>query len=203
MRVIALTGGIGSGKSAVSNHLETLGVPVIDADILAHQLVKPGQPALLEIQSSFGEQMIDEYGRLNRAALRNAVFSDPEQRKRLEAILHPRILAAMQDWIGQQHVPYVVLVIPLLFETGQTSLADRILVIDCEEPLQIERVMKRDNLSREQIKQIMASQVGRNTRLAGADDVILNNGNQDELIAATERLHQIYLNMSGSTHGVG
>ncbi|MET0028633.1 MAG: dephospho-CoA kinase [Candidatus Thiodiazotropha sp.] len=203
MRVIALTGGIGSGKSAVSNHLETLGVPVIDADILAHQLVKPGQPALLEIQSSFGQHMIDEYGRLDRAALRNAVFSDPQQRKRLEAILHPRILAAMQDWIGQQHAPYVVLVIPLLFETGQTSLADRILVIDCEEPLQIERVMKRDNLSREQIEQIMASQVDRNTRLAGADDVILNNGNQDELIAATERLHQTYLNMSGSTHGVG
>ncbi len=193
MQVIALTGGIGSGKSAVSDHLESLGVPVIDADILAHQLVKPGEPALLEIQSAFGEPLIDASGHLNRAALREVVFSDPEQRKRLEAILHPRILAAMQDWIGRQHAPYVVLVIPLLFETGQTTLADRILVVDCEEPLQIERVMKRDHLSWAQIAQIMASQVDRNTRLAGADDIILNNGNKDELIAATERLHRSYL----------
>ncbi len=199
MRVIALTGGIGSGKSAVSHHLESLGVPVIDADILAHQLVKPGEPALKDIQSAFGEQMIDTRGQLNRAALRDVVFSDPAQRKRLEAILHPRILTAMQDWIEQQQAPYVVLVIPLLFETGQTTLADRVLVVDCEESLQIERVMKRDNLSHEQIVQIMASQVDRNTRLTGADDIILNNGSQDELISATERLHQTYLSMNGST----
>ncbi|MET0067665.1 MAG: dephospho-CoA kinase [Candidatus Thiodiazotropha sp.] len=199
MLVIALTGGIGSGKSAVSQHLETLGVPVIDADVLAHQLVKPGQPALLEIQSVFGEQMIGEAGQLNRSALREVVFSDPRQRKRLEAILHPRIRETMQAWIARQQAPYVVLVIPLLFETGQTTLADRILVVDCEEPLQIERVMKRDNLSREQIDGIMASQASRDTRLAGADDVILNNGDRDELIAATQRLHQTYLSLSGST----
>jgi dephospho-CoA kinase len=199
MRVIALTGGIGSGKSTVSNHFETLGVPVIDADVLAHQLVKPGQPALEEIQSAFGEQMIDAQGQLNRSALREVVFAHPEQRKRLEAILHPRIRQAMESWIAEQTAPYVILVIPLLFETNQMSLADRILVVDCEESLQIERVMQRDHLSMDQIEHILASQADRQTRLRGADDIILNNGDRDELIAATERLHRTYL-AYGSNH---
>jgi dephospho-CoA kinase len=198
MLVIALTGGIGCGKSAVSSHLESLGVPVIDADLLAHQLVKPGSPALLEIQGIFGNELVDDKGELNRAALRKIVFDNPQQRKRLEGVLHPRIRAAMEAWISQQSAPYVVLVIPLLFETGQMSLADRILVIDCDESIQIDRVLKRDQLSRDQIKQIMASQVDRQTRLKGADDVIENNGSLEVLIEATERLHNEYLTMAGS-----
>ncbi|MGD9169443.1 MAG: dephospho-CoA kinase [Candidatus Thiodiazotropha sp.] len=196
MLVVALTGGIGSGKSAVASHLESLHVPVIDADLLAHQLVKPGSPALLEIQSVFGDGLVDDNGALNRSALRKIVFDDPAQRKRLEGILHPRIREAMEKWLTMQTTPYAVLVIPLLFETGQTSLADRVLVVDCDESLQIERVLQRDQLSREQIQQIMASQVDRQTRLRGAHDVIENNGSLEDLIEATERLHNDYLKMA-------
>lgn len=197
MLVIALTGGIGCGKSAVSAHLESLNVPIIDADHLAHQLVKPGAPALLEIQAAFGDELVDADGALDRAALRRIVFNDPSQRKRLEGILHPCIRKAMEEWIAQQRAPYVVLVIPLLFETGQADLADRVLVVDCEESLQIERVLQRDRLPREQIEQILASQVDRQTRLGGADDVIENNGSLEDLIKATEKLHCNYL-MRGS-----
>jgi dephospho-CoA kinase len=196
MLVIALTGGIGSGKSAVASHLESLNVPVIDADLLAHQLVKPGSPALLEIQATFGDELVDANGALNRPALRKIVFDNPQQRKRLEGILHPRIRGAMEAWIAQQTAPYVVLVIPLLFETDQMSLADRVLVVDCDESTQIERVLERDQLAREQIQQIIASQVDRQTRLQGADDVIENNGSLEDLIEATERLHNDYLKMA-------
>jgi dephospho-CoA kinase len=197
MLVIALTGGIGCGKSAVASHLETLNVPIIDADLLAHQLVRPGMPALLEIQATFGDELVDAEGALDRAALRRIVFDNPAQRKRLEGILHPRIRKAMEAWIAEQEAPYVVLVIPLLLETGQTDLADRVLVVDCEESQQIERVLQRDQLAREQIQQIMASQVDRQTRLQGADDVIENNGSLEDLIEATERLHFDYLEMAG------
>ncbi|MCU7906947.1 MAG: dephospho-CoA kinase [Candidatus Thiodiazotropha sp. (ex Epidulcina cf. delphinae)] len=197
MLVIALTGGIGSGKSAVSSHLESLGVPVIDADALAHQLVKPGSPALLEIQAAFSDQVMDSHGQLDRAALRGIVFDDQEQRKRLEGILHPRIRQAMEKWLGRQSAPYAVLVIPLLFETGQTTLADRVLVVDCDESQQIKRGANRDRLPRKQIQQIMASQVDRQTRLLGADEVIENNGSLEMLIEATERLHHHYLNLAG------
>ncbi|PVV06911.1 MAG: dephospho-CoA kinase [gamma proteobacterium symbiont of Ctena orbiculata] len=196
MLVVALTGGIGSGKSAVSSHLESLGVPVIDADLLAHKLVKPGSPALLEIQATFGDELVDANGALDRSALRKIVFDDPQQRRRLEEILHPRIRKAMEDWIANQTAPYAVLVIPLLFEAGQTSLADRVLVVDCEESRQIERVLNRDQLSRNQVEQIMTSQVDRQTRLQGADDIIENNGSLDALMDATERLHNSYLELS-------
>jgi dephospho-CoA kinase len=196
MLVVALTGGIGSGKSAVASHLESLNVPVIDADLLAHQLVKPGSPALLEIQAVFGDELVDDDGALNRSALRKIVFDNPTQRKRLEGILHPRIREAMEAWIANQSAPYAVLVIPLLFETNQASLAGRVLVVDCDESLQIERVLQRDQLPREQILQIMASQVDRQIRLRGADDVIKNNGSLKDLIEATERLHNQYLKMA-------
>ncbi|MEW8088851.1 MAG: dephospho-CoA kinase [Candidatus Thiodiazotropha endolucinida] len=198
MLVIALTGGIGSGKSAVASHLESLGVPVIDADQLAHQLVKHGSPALLEIQAAFGDDLVDANGALDRSALRKIVFDNPQQRKRLEGILHPRIREAMKSWLANQSAPYAVLVIPLLFETGQMSLADRVLVVDCDESLQIDRVRARDEISREQIRQIIASQVDRQTRLLGADDVIENNGSLEALIEATEGLHRNYLKMANS-----
>lgn len=198
MLVIALTGGIGSGKSAVASHLESLGVPVIDADQLAHQLVKPGSPALLEIQAAFGDDLVDANGALDRSALRKIVFDNPQQRKRLEGILHPRIREAMKSWLANQSAPYAVLVIPLLFETGQMSLADRVLVVDCDESLQIDRVLARDEISREQIRQIIASQVDRQTRLQGTDDVIENNGSLEALIEATEGLHRNYLKMGNS-----
>jgi dephospho-CoA kinase len=193
---VALTGGIGSGKSAVSGHFESLGVPVIDADVLAHQLVKPGSPALQEIQTLFGDEMVDPQGNLNRAALREVVFNDPAQRKRLEGILHPRIRQAMESWLKQQNAPYAVLVIPLLFETGQQSIANRILVVDCDESHQYERVTNRDQLDKTQIDQILASQTDRHTRLQGADDVIENNGSLEALLEATERMHHNYLKLA-------
>jgi dephospho-CoA kinase len=198
MLVVALTGGIGSGKSAVSRHLERLGAPVIDADRLAHQMVEPGSPALKEIQAAFGEHLLDAQGRLDRAALRSIVFDKPQQRARLEAILHPRILQAMQDWLAQQTAPYAVLVIPLLFETGQNTLADRVLVVDCDPARQIERVVERDGLSESRIRQILDAQVDRETRLRGADDVIENNGSLEQLIAATEAVHRRYLGLASS-----
>ncbi|MET0110218.1 MAG: dephospho-CoA kinase [Candidatus Thiodiazotropha sp.] len=197
MLVIALTGGIGSGKSAVSSHLESMGVPVIDADRLAHQLVRPGSPVLQEIQAAFGDDLVDTNGALDRSALRKIVFDDPQQRRRLEEILHPRIREAMESWLARQSAPYAVLVIPLLFETGQMSLADRVLVVDCDESLQIDRVLERDEISREQIRQIIASQVDRQTRLQGADDVIENDSTLEALIEATERLHNNYLKLAG------
>ncbi|ODB84806.1 dephospho-CoA kinase [Candidatus Thiodiazotropha endoloripes] len=195
---VALTGGIGSGKSAVSNHFDSLGVPVIDADRLAHQMVQPGSPALTQIETAFGEHLIDQQGRLNRGALREIVFNDPTQRKRLESILHPPIRQAMEDWVEQQTAPYVILVIPLLFETGQQDIAQRILVVDCEESLQYQRVAQRDNLDESEIAQILASQVDRQTRLEGADDIIENNGDLAALTKATERMHQAYLVLSKS-----
>jgi dephospho-CoA kinase len=196
MLVIALTGGIGSGKSAVSRHLESLGVPVMDADYLARQLVQPGSPALDEILSVFGNHLLDDEGQLDRAALRQIVFDQPEQRQRLEDILHPRIKQMMLQWLTEQTAPYAVLVIPLLFETGQQDVADRILVVDCEESQQILRISARDNLTDEQIGQILNAQVDRATRLRGADDIIENNGNLLELIEATENLHQQYLDLA-------
>jgi dephospho-CoA kinase len=195
---VALTGGIGSGKSVVSAHFESLGVPVIDADVLAHKMVAPGAPALLEIQKTFGAHLVNPQGQLNRAALREIVFHDPQQRRRLEAILHPPIRQAMESWLKEQTTPYALLVVPLLFETGQESIADRILVVDCDESLQYERVTGRDNVKRAQIQQILASQADRQTRLAGADDVIVNNGGLAELTEATERLHQYYLQLAES-----
>lgn len=196
MLVVALTGGIGSGKSAVSGHLESLGVPVIDADKLAHRMVEPGSSALQEIRATFGDDLIDSEGKLNRTALREIVFDNPAQRKRLEMILHPRIRKAMEDWLEQQTAPYAVLVIPLLFEAGQSSLADRVLVVDCDPARQIERVAERDGLSETQIRQILDAQVDRETRLRGADDVIENNSSPQALIAATEAMHRRYLKLA-------
>lgn len=198
MLTVALTGGIGSGKSAVSAHFESLGVPVIDADVLAHKMVSPGSPALLEINNAFGGDLLDPQGRLKRAALREIVFSDPTQRKRLEAILHPPIRQAMASWLEQQSAAYAVMVIPLLFETGQESIAERILVVDCDESIQYQRVAERDNLDKAQIDQILASQTDRQTRLQGADDVIENNRGLAELLEATERMHQSYLKLAES-----
>ncbi|MCG7872091.1 MAG: dephospho-CoA kinase [Candidatus Thiodiazotropha lotti] len=198
MLTVALTGGIGSGKSAVSNHFESLGVPVIDADRLAHQMVQPGSPALTRIKDSYGDHLIDPQGQLNRGALREIVFNDPSQRKRLESILHPPIRQAMEEWIKQQTAPYVILVIPLLFETRQQDIAQRILVVDCEESLQYQRVALRDNLDESEITQILASQVDRQTRLEGADDIIENNGDLAALTKATEQMHQAYLVLSKS-----
>jgi dephospho-CoA kinase len=194
--VVALTGGIGSGKSTVSRHFETLGVPVIDADLIARDVVTPGSPALQEIRQRFGPAIIQADGRLDRAQLRGLVFEDNEKRQQLEAILHPRILSEMKTRLKTLTAPYAVLVIPLLLESNQRALADRILVVDCPTSQQIERVQVRDGLEESQTRQIIAAQADRATRLAAADDVLDNSGSLEELLRATEELHRFYLELA-------
>ena len=196
MLVIALTGGVGSGKSTVARHLANLGVPVIDADQVAREVVQPGSECLHRIAEVFGAGILTSSGELDRAALRRRVFADPSARQRLEAILHPRIRQVMQHRLVGLQAVYALLVIPLLVETGQTDLAERVLVVDIPESEQIRRVQERDGLDEEQVRRILAAQCDRATRLAAADDVIDNSGDLAGLIEQTERLHRRYLELA-------
>lgn len=193
MLKIGLTGGIGSGKSAASAHFARLGAEVIDTDLLSRELVAPGQPALTEIVDTFGEQVLESSGGLDRSRLRERIFTDPAARNALERILHPRIRDAMLGRAAHSSAPYLVFVIPLLFETGQQSLVDRVLVIDVPEALQRARVGARDQLDDSRIDRILKAQVDRDTRLRGADDVICNDGSLEDLHAAVEQLHHRYM----------
>jgi dephospho-CoA kinase len=195
---IGLTGGIGSGKSAVADRFAALGAPVIDADLIARELTRPDTEALREIAEAFGPSVLDPAGALDRPALRRRVFSDPQARRRLEAILHPRIRDEMQRRAAAVRAPYVVLVVPLLLETGQTRLADRVLVVDVPEALQIERVCRRDHQPERQVRAILDAQCRRDERLAAADDVIDNSGTIEQLLAQTDRLHRRYLALASS-----
>ncbi len=190
---IGLTGGIGSGKSTVAELFAARGVPVIDADVIAREIVAPGQPALAEIVAAFGADMLRENGELDRARLRERVFGDSAQRKRLEALLHPRIRQEMQERVAMQTAPYVLLVIPLLFESGQRDLVDRVLLVDVPVALQRARVAARDTASAAQLDALLAAQTTREQRLAGADDVIDNSGDLARLEQQVETLHQRYL----------
>jgi dephospho-CoA kinase len=194
--VVGLTGGIGSGKSTVSAVFESLGVPVIDADQLAHQLVAPGQAALEEIRETFGERSITADGHLDRAFIRQRVFSNSDEKQKLESILHPRIRNRIVAWIAGLESPYCLVVIPLLLETGQTDLVDRILVVDTPENEQLTRVAARDGLSHNAILAIMDSQTDRETRLAAADDVIENSSDIASLESKIRKLHSYYLEIS-------
>jgi len=194
--VVGLTGGIGSGKSTVSAIFESLGVPVIDADRLAHQLVAPGQAALDEIRETFGEHCITADGHLDRAFIRQRVFSNSDEKQKLESILHPRIRDQIVTWIAGVEAPYCVVVIPLLLETGQTDLVDRILVVDIPENEQLTRVAARDGLSHNAVLAIMDSQTDRETRLAAADDIIENSSDIASLESRVRTLHSYYLEIS-------
>lgn len=196
---IALTGGIGSGKSTAAGYFAELGVPVIDADRLARELVIPGSAALAEIAAAFGTGMIGADGELDRARLRGLVFGDPVQRRRLEAILHPRIYAEMRRRIRALQAPYCILVIPLLLETGATDIADRILVVDAPEALQRTRVGTRDGLSDAEFEAILQAQVNRSERLRAGDDVLVNDGDPAQLRAAVTALHHRYLQLASLT----
>jgi len=196
MLVIALTGGVGSGKSTVAAMFSRLGAPVIDADAIAHSLTAPGNPVLDLISVAFGSDVIDAEGGLNRAAMRSLVFADPSARAKLEAILHPRIRAEMRRRLAELRAPYAVLEIPLLFETGQTDIADLILVVDLPESEQIRRVQIRGGLPPKEIRRIMDSQASRSERLVGADDVIDNNGDAKALEDQVQRLHERYLELA-------
>lgn len=195
MHVIGLTGGIGSGKTTVANLFAEYGIPIIDADLVARELVEPGQPALQRITQVFGEKILNSDGRLDRKKLRDLIFHDARKRKQLEAILHPLIRENMLDRLDALDAPYVILVIPLLVDTGNWEMMDRILVVDAEEDLQIERVMRRDDVSREHAEAIIDNQVSRQERLAAADDVVENTGSLDDLKTQVKRLHDFYLSL--------
>jgi dephospho-CoA kinase len=196
MLIIGLTGGIGSGKSTVAGHFETLGVPVIDADVITRQLVEPGQPALQEIIEHFGTTILLTDGRLDRAQLRRLVFDNPEARRELEAILHPRARIEAQRQLAQLNAPYCVLCVPLLIEAGWTDLVQRVLVIDTPRELQIQRIQQRDGLSNAEAEAIIASQADASVRLAAADDIINNDGDMESLLAQVDSLHQHYLQLA-------
>lgn len=196
MLVVGLTGGIGSGKSAVSAHFARLGVPVVDADDIARELLAPGQPALDEVVTAFGFDLLDADGVLDRARLRRIVLADPAQRRRLEAILHPRVRSEMRRRTGALDAPYCILSIPLLVETGQTGEVDRVLVVDCPESLQRSRVAARNRWTAGEIDAMIAAQATRAQRLQHADDVLLNDGEVDALYRDVEALHHRYLALS-------
>ena len=197
MYIVGLTGGIGSGKTAASDYFAlSYDIEVVDADIVAREIVMQGQPALQAIADHFGHHILLEDGSLNRAALRQIVFADSQQRKILESITHPAIRAAIQHKLSISTSPYTLLVSPLLFESGQYQFAHRNLVIDVSEELQWQRASTRDNVSAEQIKQIMAAQLCREERLKRADDIVINNGDLAYLHLQLDELHQKYLQLT-------
>ncbi len=197
MYLVGLTGGLASGKSTVATLFAALGVPVIDADAIAREVVTPGSAALAEIATHFGSAVLHSDGTLNRTALRERVFHDPAQRRALEAILHPRILAEMHRRAAQLDAPYCLFMIPLLVESGQTEHVDRVLVVDVPVALQRRRAQLRDGLAPEFIDAILAAQSDRATRLAAADEVLNNDADIDTLRHRVAALHAKYLDLAG------
>jgi dephospho-CoA kinase len=193
---VGLTGGIGCGKTTVTELFAQRNVPIIDADIIAHQVVAIGQPALQQIQQTFGSNSLNSDGSLNRAYIRDLVFSHPEQKQRLEAIVHPLVHQAIIAQLDTLNTPYCIICIPLLFETHNTDFVDSVLVVDCPVAMQIKRVMKRDNLILERVQSIIASQVSREFRITHAHNVIDNGGNNTTLAQQVEKLHNLYLSLS-------
>ena len=196
--LVVLTGGIASGKTAVSDRFSELGVPVVDTDRIARQLVEPGKPALDAIVAQFGAAILQPDGSLDRRALREQIFTDGAARKQLEAILHPAIREEATQQVWNSPGDYCVLVVPLLVRRDQYPGADRILVIDVSEETQLERLIQRDEVSRQQAQAALAAQISREQRLQLADDVISNEGSFDELKQAVDQQHARYLQMATS-----
>jgi len=190
--VVVLTGGIASGKTAVSDLFAKRGVPVIDTDLIAHQIVEPGQPALDQVSVEFGRDFLNAEGRLDRRKMRHAIFSNPELKTRLENILHPAIAAEASRQVAVLDEPWCILVIPLLVESDLFPWIDQVLVVDVEEEIQINRVMARDEISREQALAILNAQSSRQDRLALADDIIENSGSLEQLETRVDQLYQLY-----------
>ncbi|MEM9184624.1 MAG: dephospho-CoA kinase [Pseudomonadota bacterium] len=190
---VGLTGGIASGKSTVAQLFVERGATLVDADLIAHQVVAAGTPGLRAVVKAFGETMLTETGELNRPAMRERVFSDPSARRRLEAIVHPLVRAEMARQITDADGPYCVVDVPLLTESAQHYHFDRVLVVDVSVQTQIDRLKARDGLSDSQIAGILDAQASRDQRLALADDTIDNNGALEALPAQVELLHQRYL----------
>jgi dephospho-CoA kinase len=193
---IGLTGGIASGKSMVADFFSELGAPVIDTDVIARQVVEPGAVALEEIRESFGDAIIKGDGSLDRQAMRKIVFADPDKRRRLEAILHPRIREATMLQVDGVTAPYMLIVVPLLVESPMLGLMDRVLVVDCNEEIQLERLLARDGENEATARSIIAAQASREARLAKADDVVINDSDADKARKQVLKLHQSYLSLA-------
>ncbi|MFQ5994710.1 MAG: dephospho-CoA kinase [Acidiferrobacterales bacterium] len=193
---IGLTGGIGSGKSTAARLFAKRGAPVIDADEIAKEVVAPDQPAYQEIVQTFGKTILDSHSQLDRSLLRNQVFADSTVRRRLEAIIHPRVRREIEHRLQNLNAAYCVIVVPLLLEAKQQHLVDRILVIDSDEELQVRRVSHRSGLSEDEIRKIMAAQITRDERLGHADDVISNNADIEQLENQVQELHERYVSLA-------
>jgi dephospho-CoA kinase len=196
--VVALTGGIASGKTTVSHQFSALGVAIIDTDLIAHEIVEPGQPALQQVVDSFGREFTGPDGRLERHKLRSAIFADPMLKQQLESILHPRIATEAKKRVYLACGPYCIVVIPLYAESAGWNWIDRVLVVDVDESTQVKRVMKRDKIGRDEARAILAAQATRLDRLAMADDVIDNSGNMEGLQTQIEALHAKYLALASA-----
>lgn len=197
--IVALTGGIGSGKSTVADAFSSLGITIIDADIIARQVVEPGTPALRAISDHFGSDIITSEGALDRRKLREHIFSHPEEKTWLNALLHPLIQQETQKQMSAATSAYVLWVVPLLVENKLHDKADRVLVVDVSPATQIQRTMARDNVTRQHAEQILAAQATREARLAVADDVIDNDGAPDAIASDVARLHKQYLAYAAQT----
>jgi dephospho-CoA kinase len=190
---VGLTGGIGCGKTAATDAFAQLGAGIVDTDVISRELTAAGGAAMPEIAQAFGSEFVQPDGSLDRARMRALVFADPTAKRRLEAILHPLIREETRRQIEASNAPYVLLVVPLLLETGAYSeLTDRVLVVDCDEALQVERVIARSGLTADEVRNIMKAQIGRAERLARADDVLSNDGDINQLRHEVTRLHQKY-----------
>lgn len=198
--VVALTGGVAAGKGAVAKRFEARGIRVYDADVAAREVVAPREPALAEIESVFGAGVLRADGSLDRRAMRERVFADPAARKKLEEIIHPRVRAWLRRRVAMDRGPYCILAIPLLVENrAEYAWVDRVLLVDVAEALQVERLMQRDGVDRETAQRMLAAQSSREQRLALADDVIVNDGEEAALDAQVAALHARYLELAAAT----
>jgi dephospho-CoA kinase len=198
--IVGITGGIGSGKSAVTERFEKLGITVVDADLAARVVVEPGRPALAAIAEHFGGEIIQSDGSLDRAALRQRVFADEAERLWLEQLTHPLIGREILEQMEASGSPYTILSSPLLLETSQRELADCVVVVDVPESIQLERTIQRDSNDEAQVRRIMAAQMGRDERLEKADIVIDNSRSLAELDDAVDELHKEFLLRAESAH---
>jgi len=195
---VALTGGIGSGKSTVANAFAALGVEIIDADVIAREIVEPGTPALQAIVKRHGESILTAEGTLYRARLREIIFQQPQEKNWLNQLLHPLINARTQQLRAQASSSYVLWVVPLLIENNLQRQADRVLVVDVDEAVQLQRTRQRDGVSLSQAQRILAAQVSREQRLACADDIIDNSGTPEQVLPRVAELHQRYLRLAAT-----
>ena len=194
---IGLTGGIGSGNTIVADEFSSHSIPVIDADLIAHELVEPGLPTLKSIVSTFGDHILDKNGHLKRDKLRKLILADEGKREQLESILHPAIRNEIEDRLNKIHATYCILVIPLLIETRLTDMVDKVLIVDVSKNTQIERVKNRDKLSEDAILSIISIQCTREERLKMADEVITNEGSLEDLALQVSQLHEKFQQLAG------